>query len=75
MNPVAATSDLPIRTLLGGRVQQPGKPRQGHGDGTSVEQANAERVLIEAHVTNSFTGPHGLIHVAEQHIDVVAGLL
>src|SRR5687768_3316592 len=58
MNPVSTADDLPLRPLLGGRVEQPGKPYEGHGDRTSIEQVDAERVLLEAHVLDALIWPN-----------------
>ena len=54
MDAVATAGDLPVKALLGRRVEEPGVPRQRHGNGPSVFQPNAQRVLTDANVGHSF---------------------
>jgi hypothetical protein len=50
---VAASGNLPITALIGGGVEQPWVPRERDGDGTTVLQPNAQRVLIKRYVRHS----------------------
>src|SRR5271157_2353904 len=53
MDAVSAAGNFPVAALLGGGMEQPGIPCERNRDGPAILQANAQRVLIEAHVRHS----------------------
>src|SRR6266545_336743 len=44
---VAVADEFPIRTLRGGRVGQPPRPRQWHADDTSINQVSRNCLVVD----------------------------
>ena len=55
VNAVASSRDAPVGPLLRCRMEQSGKPGQRSSYGSSVIQINADRVLRDAHIQDTFT--------------------
>src|SRR5260370_41750054 len=59
MNAVSAAGNLPIPKLLRRGVEKSRIPGQGHRDGASILQGNAERVIRKTHSSNPFVSLQG----------------
>ena len=47
MDSKAAACDLPIGSLRGARLQQPGIPRQRYGDRPAIDKINDQQLIVD----------------------------